>query len=93
MRYRPRWNVRLGTKKSAHGRAGGKRKKQVRIEVVPIEIGAEVLRSVRAMTEKDALQIIVQTKRVKINVADKTTIKKATLENQKITVHGADRPR
>jgi hypothetical protein len=56
------------------------------IEVVRIEIGAENLKYVRAMTEKEAQQIIVQTKSVRINVADKTTIEKATLENQKITV-------
>jgi hypothetical protein len=56
------------------------------IEVAPIEIGAEDLKFVRAMTEKDAQQIIVQTKSVKINVADKTTLEKATLKNQKITV-------
>jgi hypothetical protein len=38
------------------------------------------------MTEKDALQIIVQTKRVKINVVDEITLKDVTLKNQKITV-------
>ena len=38
------------------------------------------------MTEKDAQQIIEQTKRVKINVVDKITLKDVTLKNQKITV-------
>jgi len=56
------------------------------IEVAQIEIGAEALNSVRAMTEKDAQQIIVQTKSVKINVAGKTTLEKVTPENKKITV-------
>ena len=55
-------------------------------EAVPIEIGAEDLKSVRAMTEKDAQQIIVKTKSANINVAGKTTPEKATLKNQKITV-------
>lgn len=56
------------------------------IEVAQIEIGAKVLNSVRAMTEKDAQQIIAQTKSVKINVAGKTTLEKVTPEKQKITV-------
>ena len=51
---------------------------------VVIEIDAEVLKSVRAMT--DAQQKIVQTKRVKINVDDKITQMEVTLENKKITV-------
>ena len=55
-------------------------------EVAPIEIDAEVLKSVRAMTEEDAQKIIGQTKRVKINVVDEITLKDVTLKNQKITV-------
>jgi hypothetical protein len=38
------------------------------------------------MTEKDALQIIEQTKRVTVNVVDEITLKEVTLKNQKITV-------
>jgi hypothetical protein len=54
--------------------------------VAPIEIDIEVLKSVRAMTEKDAQQIIEQTKRVKINVVDEITLKDVTPKNQRITV-------
>lgn len=73
----------LATIKARMAELDVKEKKGV---VAPIEIGTEVLRSVRAMTEKDALQIIVQTKRVKINVVDEITLKDVTLKNQKITV-------
>jgi hypothetical protein len=54
--------------------------------VPPIEIDIEALKSVRAMTEKDAQQIIEQTKRVKINVVNEITLKDVTPENQRITV-------
>jgi len=55
-------------------------------EVAPIEIDVEVLKSVRAMTEKEAQQIIEQTKRVKIDVSGEITRQDVTPENQQITV-------
>jgi hypothetical protein len=54
--------------------------------VAPIEIDAEVLKSVLAMTENDAQQIIEQTKRAMINVRGEITLNDVTLKNQTITV-------